>query len=221
MEKQINIGVVDDHILLRKALISLINGFDHCQVVLEADNGQDLISKLEYTMSPDVILLDMNMPVMEGYETAMWLKENHPKIRVLMLTMYDSELTLIRQLKAGARGFLKKDVEPSELKFAINSVMESGYYYSTITAGRLANLFRNNAKDHLRLQNALLEDQHVEFLRLVCTELTYKEIAQKMKLSPRSVDALRDHLFLKLDVKSRIGLAMVAVKNGVVCLHNH
>ena len=115
-----------------------------------------------------------------------------------------------------AKGFLKKDIDPGELKYALKSVMQSGYYYSTQTAGRIANLFRNNIRDSAKLENAMLDDKEVQFLRLVCTDLTYKEIAQNMSLTPRTVDAMRDHLFFKLDVKSRVGLAMVAIKNGVV-----
>jgi len=209
--------MVDDHVLLRNALASLINSFDNCKVIYEANNGSEFIDKLSTFLIPDVVLLDLNMPVMDGFDTAVWLRDNHPKIHVLMLTMYDSELTLIRLLQAGVKGFLKKDVEPSELKFAINSVVQSGYYYSTQTAGRLANLFRNS-KDNLRLQNSTLNDQEIKFLKFACTDLTYKEIAQSMNLTPRSVDALRDQLFLKLDVKSRVGLAMVAIRNGVINL---
>jgi len=216
--EQIKIAMVDDHVLLRNALASLINGFDHCKVVYEANNGSELIGRFRSGLLPDLVLLDLNMPVMDGYETAQWLKDNHPQINVLMLTMYDSELTLIRLLQAGVKGFLKKDVEPQELKFAINAVMQSGYYYSTQTAGRLANLFRNSAKDNIRLQNAMLNDKEAEFLKYACTDMTYKEIAQEMNLTPRTVDALRDQLFVKLDVKSRVGLAMVAIRNGVVNL---
>jgi DNA-binding NarL/FixJ family response regulator len=218
MEKKINIGMVDDHILLRNALATLINGFDECNVTLQANNGQEFIDLLVEQEPPDVVLMDLNMPVLDGFETALLLREKFPQTHVLMLTMYDSELTLIRLLQAGVKGFLKKDIEPSELKFAIHSVMQSGYYYSTQTAGRLANLFRNNAKDNQRLRNALLDEQEITFLKYACTDLTYKEIAQSMKLTPRTVDALRDHLFLKLDVKSRVGLAMVAIRHGVVSL---
>ena len=218
MEPKIKIAMVDDHVLLRNALASLINGFDNCKVVSQANNGQEFIKGLHISSLPDVVLLDLNMPVMDGFDTATWLKDNYPTIHVLMLTMYDSELTLIRLLQAGVKGFLKKDIEPSELKFAINSVMQSGYYYSTSTAGRLANLFRNSVRDNLRLQNAMLDEDQIRFLKLACSDKTYKEIAQEMKLSPRSVDALRDHLFVKLDVKSRVGLAMVAIRNGVVNL---
>ena len=217
MEEKIKIAMVDDHVLLRNALASLINSFDNCKVIYEANNGSEFIDKLSTFSIPDVVLLDLNMPVMDGFDTAVWLRDNYPKIYVLMLTMYDSELTLIRLLQAGVKGFLKKDVEPSELKFAINSVVQSGYYYSTQTAGRLANLFRTS-KDNLRLQNSTLNDQEIKFLKFACTDLTYKEIAQSMNLTPRSVDALRDQLFLKLDVKSRVGLAMLAIKYGVVNL---
>lgn len=221
MDEKIKLAMVDDHVLLRNALASLINSFTNCQVVCEANNGSDLIaklSKLPSTQLPEVVLLDLNMPLMDGYDTSIWLRDNFPEVHVLMLTMYDSELTLIRLLQAGVKGFLKKDIDPAELKFAINSVMQSGYYYSTQTAGRLANLFRNNAKDNLRIKHAMLEDNEIGFLKLACSDLTYKEIAQKMRLTPRSVDALRDQLFMKLDVKSRVGLAMVAIRNGVVSI---
>lgn len=216
MQKKITIGLVDDHILLRNALASLINSFDECEVIHEADNGAELIKKLKNYTPPDIILLDLNMPVMDGFDTAVWLRDNLSEVHVLMLTMYDSELTLIRLLQAGVKGFLKKDIEPGELKFALLSVMQSGYYYSTQTAGRLANLFRTNVKESMRLQNAMLSDQEVCFLKLACSDMTYKQIAQDMHLTPRMVDALRDQLFFKLDVKSRVGLAMVAIRNGVI-----
>lgn len=216
---KIKIVIVDDHILLRSALASLISSFENIQVIFQANNGKDLIEKFSRYETPDVLILDLNMPDMDGYETAKWLKDHHPEVHVLMLTMYDSELTLIRLLQAGVKGFLKKDVEPSELKFAINSVMSSGYYYSTQTAGRLANLFRNSTVVNPKVQNALMSDQEVEFLKLACSDKTYKEVALAMGLSPRSVDALRDNLFMKLDVKSRVGLAMVAIRNGVVTMN--
>jgi DNA-binding NarL/FixJ family response regulator len=214
--EEINLALIDDHVLLRNALAALINSFENFRVTHQADNGRDFINNMSGHKPPDIILLDLNMPVMDGYETASWMKDNCPDIHVLMLTMYDSELTLIRLLQAGVKGFLKKDIEPKELKFALESVIRCGYYYSTNTAGRLANLFRNSSRESLRLQQAMLSEQDIQFLRLACSDLTYKEIAQKMKLTPRSVDALRDHLFVKFDVKSRVGLAMVAIRNGVV-----
>src|SRR5690348_17029037 len=130
MEEKIKIAMVDDHVLLRSALAALINSFDDCRVVYQSNNGAELIRQLKGNPAPDVVLLDLNMPVMDGFDTAVWLKENLPDVHVLMLTMYDSELTLIRLLQAGVKGFLKKDSDPSELKFAIRAVMQSGYYYS-------------------------------------------------------------------------------------------
>jgi two-component system invasion response regulator UvrY len=214
--EKIKLALVDDHILLRNALATLINSFDNCQVVHESNDGAEFIEKLSRKQEPQIVLLDLNMPLMDGHETAIWLQKNKPHIHVLMLTMYDSDLTLIRLLQAGVKGFLKKDVHPSELKFALTSIIQSGYYYSTRTAGKLANLFRGNAKENLRLQNSMLSEEEIGFLKLACSDMTYKEIAQQMGLTPRTVDVLRDQLFIKLDVKSRVGLAMVAIRNGLI-----
>ena len=213
---QIKVALADDHILLRSALASLIDGFGDCKVIHQSNNGKELIDWFENGLVPDVAILDLNMPEMNGYEAARLIQQKFPTVNVLMLTMYDSELSLIRLLQAGVKGFLKKDIHPSELKFAIHSVMNAGYYYSNHTAGRLANLFRSIDDKKNFLQNMMLSEQEVQFLKLACSELTYKEVAQKMALNPRSVDNLRDQLFVKLDVKSRVGLAMVAIKNGIV-----
>jgi two-component system, NarL family, invasion response regulator UvrY len=215
-DKTIKIALVDDHILLRNALASLINSFEDCLVIHESADGYELLENIDRGLIPDVVLLDLNMPKLDGYQTAMILQKKNPDISILMLTMYDSELMLIRLLQAGAKGFLKKDVHPSELKFALHSVMEAGYYYSTNTAGKLANLFRNATRDNNKIHQAMLTEQEISFLKHACSDMTYKAIAQEMGLTPRSVDVLRDSLFVKLDVKSRVGLAMVALRNGVV-----
>ena len=212
----IKVALADDHILLRNALAQLIDGFGNCKTIHQSGTGKELIDNISSGHLPDVVLLDLNMPEMDGFETAVWLQKNAPQVHVLMLTMYDSELSLIRLLKAGVNGFLKKDIHPSELKFAIQSVVHSGYYYSNHSTGRLMNLFRNNPDGSMGLQKAILSELEIQFLKFACSDLTYKEIAQKMELNPRSVDTLRDQLFVKLDVKSRVGLAMVAIKQGVV-----
>jgi two-component system invasion response regulator UvrY len=212
----IKVVLADDHLLLRNALATLINSFGDCRVTFHAGSGRELIEYVKNNTPPDVVILDLNMPDMDGFETADWMQKNYPAIHVLMLTMYDSELSLIRLLQAGVKGFLKKDIHPDELKFAIHSVMQSGYYYSNHTTGKLVNLFRSNPEGTMTLQKAMLSDQEVQFLRLACSDLTYKQVAQQMGLNPRSVDSLRDQLFTKLDVKSRVGLAMVAIKHGIV-----
>ena len=211
----IRISLADDHVLLRNALAALIDSFGSCQVIQQSGTGKELIESISSGNIPDVVILDLNMPEMDGFETAIWLQKNAPDVHVLMLTMYDSELSLIRLLQAGVKGFLKKDIHPSELKFALQSVVHAGYYYSNHTTGKLVNLFRNNA-DGNNLRKATLSEQELQFLKLACTEMTYKAIAQQLKLNPRSVDTLRDQLFIKLDVKSRVGLAMVAIRHGVV-----
>lgn len=219
MEKKIapvKIALADDHLLLRTALAKLIDGFNECLVVHQSGNGKDLIDAIKNGVTLDVAILDLNMPELDGLETAKWLQKNHPGIHILMLTMYDSEISLIRLLQAGVKGFLKKDIHPSELKTAILSVVNSGFYYSNNTTGRIANLFRQNKDGNMNMQSTILSEQELGFLRLACSDLTYKEIAQKMGLNPRSIDTLRDHLFFKLDVKSRVGLAIVALRNGVV-----
>jgi two-component system invasion response regulator UvrY len=215
-EKIIKIAMADDHVLLRNALASLIDSFGDCRVIQQCNNGKELIKRLGNGEIPDVVLLDLNMPEMNGFETAGWLQENIPQANVMMLTMYDSELSMIRLLQNGVRGFLKKDINPDELKHAIHSVMQSGYYYSNHSTAKLVNLFRTNPENALNVQKAFLTEQELEFLKLACSDLTYKEVAQRMRLNPRSVDSLRDQLFVKLDVKSRVGLALIAIKHGIV-----
>jgi DNA-binding NarL/FixJ family response regulator len=212
----IHVAMADDHTLLRNALANLINGFENFKVVLEVGNGKELQEALKTAAVPHVILLDLNMPEMDGYETAAWLNEKHPNIHILMLTMYDSEQSLIRLLQLGVKGFLKKDIHPVELKFALESVLQSGYYYSQQTSGKMANLFRTRNGQGMAFEKNMLSAQETQFLKLACSELTYKEIAQEMSLNPRAVDALRDNLFQKLDIKSRVGLAMYAMRQGLI-----
>lgn len=218
MDTKIKVALADDHILLRNALAALIDSFDECRVINQSSNGNELIDTITNGNVPDVAILDLNMPQMDGFETAEWLRKNFPKVNVLMLTMYDSELSLIRLLQAGVKGFLKKDIHPAELNSAIRSVVQSGFYYSNHITGKMANFFRSDQSGNMHFHNLLLTEQELQFLKLACSDLTYKEIAQKIGLNPRTVDTLRDHLFTKLDVKSRVGLAIVAIKNGIVTL---
>ena len=218
MKKElIKVAMVDDHILLRNALASLINNSDNCSVVIECSNGKELIGKIKTSTPPDLVILDLNMPEMDGHQTALYLQKNHPEIKVIMLTMYDSELALIRLLKSGVKGFMKKDIHPTELMHAIQSVHEQGYYYSAQTSSKLAGLFRDEESAHA-IDKILLTDQELEFLKFVCSELTYKEVAVQLKMNPRAIDGMRDNLFTRLDVKSRVGLAMYAIKHGIVSI---
>jgi two-component system invasion response regulator UvrY len=211
-----NVILVDDHVLLRDALASLINTFDECHVMNVAGNGKELVDEIGNGNIPCIVLLDLNMPVMDGYETAKWLRDNHPKIGVLILTMYDSEIALIRLLQLGVKGFLKKDVNPDELKAALLSVANGDYHYSHGVTGKLATLFQNNHDNNSSFDRSILNDMEIDFLKLASTDMTYKEIADIMKQTPRMIDNHRDSLFIKLNVKSRVGLAIYAIKNGIV-----
>jgi two-component system invasion response regulator UvrY len=214
--KIVRIALADDHVLLRTALATLINNFGGFNVIWQAGTGKEVVDNIQKKLVPEIIVLDLNMPIMNGFETAKWLQNNSPEVAILMLTMYDSELTLIQLLQAGVKGFLKKDVHPAELKFALSSVVECGYYYSNHTTGKLVSLFRNSSNNCQAVYKSILNEQEMKFLSLACSDLTYKQIAHSMGLNPRSVDTLRDQMFIKLQVKSRVGLAIVAIKHGVV-----
>jgi len=208
--------LADDHILLRDALATLINSFDRFTIAGTASNGKEVMDCFAKGCRPQLAILDLNMPEMDGFETCLWLQKNHPDVRVVILTMYDSEIALIRLLQVGVRGFLKKDVHPAELKEALISVAENGYYYTNKATGKLASFFQKNHLNQTSIEKALLNEKEMEFLKLASTDLTYKEIAQRMKLTPRAIDGYRDTLFDKLEVKSRVGLAIFAVKTGIV-----
>jgi len=209
---QYKLILADDHILLRDALANLINNFEEFAVTATAGNGREVIRAVENGSRADIALMDLNMPEMDGYETARWLAQNQPQMKIIILTMYDSEIALIRLLQAGVHGFLKKDIHPSELKTALLTVAAGDYYYSNHTTVKIANLFRKPST----LENALLNEKEIQFLKLASTDMTYKEIAQAMGMTPRHIDNYRDALFIKLDVKSRVGLAIYAVKTGII-----
>lgn len=208
--------IADDHILLRDALVPLINNFEEFKVIAVAGNGKEVKTALENGQRPDILLLDLNMPEMDGYDTAQWLQKKHPEVKILILTMFDSEVALIRLLQTGVRGFLKKDIHPDELKTALLAVAEDGYYYSQKATGKLASFFQKTHFTHMPIDKAMLNEREIEFLKLASMDLTYKEIADKMHLTPRAIDGYRDGLFEKLGVKSRVGIAIYAVKNGIV-----
>jgi len=212
--------LVDDHVLLRNGLASLIRSFGRFDVLFEASDGKDLIRQLKTSRRPDIILLDIGMPEMDGYETACYLREHFPDIRVLALTMTDTDSSVARMLKNGAKGYVLKDIDAHGLEQALDSIADKGSYYTeTITEKLIDTVSRLQEPGQRHFRNMLtLNDRELEFMKLVCTEWTYKEIADRMYLSPRTIDGYRDALFEKLNVRTRVGLAMFAVKNGIVQL---
>jgi two-component system, NarL family, invasion response regulator UvrY len=211
------IAIADDHVLLRNGLANLLKDLDY-EIIFEADNGMEFLEKLKTKDVPEVALMDINMPKMDGYDTTQWLKKNYPDIKVLALSMYDDENAIIRMLKCGAKGYILKDSEPSELKLAIQSLLTKGFYHSELVTGKLIHTINHlDEPEHSSVKEVLgLNEREIEFLKLACTEMTYKEIAETMCLSPRTIDGYRDALFEKLNLKSRVGLVLFAIKNGII-----
>jgi DNA-binding NarL/FixJ family response regulator len=214
-ESVAKVVLVDDHKLFRKGMVELINGFKGYEVIWEANNGKDMIGKLTFSQKPDIALLDINMPEMDGYETAGWLKEHHPDVKVLALSMNDNEDSIIRMIRAGAKGYILKDAEPAELRLALHDLSTKGFFYTELVSGTLVNSL-NRGVEVGKAPAAALSDRELEFLKLACSELTYKEIADQMCLATRTIDGYREALFEKLHVRSRTGLALYAVKHGLV-----
>ena len=213
MEK---IALVDDHVVLRRGLANLIVDLGY-EVAFEADNGNDFLLKLKQHEDPDLVLMDINMPGKDGFETTLWLKKNKPLIKVLALSMLDDEHAIIRMMKNGAKGYVLKEIEPGELQAAINAVLYKGFHYTDLVTGKLMNSISKMSDDDNETTTLLkLNEKEITFLKWAASELTYKEVAVEMKLSPRTIDGYRDILFEKLGVKTRVGLAMYAIKHGIV-----
>ncbi|MCC6258887.1 MAG: response regulator transcription factor [Chitinophagaceae bacterium] len=211
-----NLALIDDHLLMRNGLSGLISKLGH-RVILEAGNGAEMIDRLNPAQLPEIVLLDVSMPVMNGYETARWLTEHYPEIRILALSMQVQEGAIIRMIKAGARGYLLKDADPQQLQEAIHEVLSKGFYFSDLVNGKLIHAI-SSPDEKMKVLNILdsLSERELSFLKYACSELTYKEIADKMCISPRTVDGYRDSLFEKLQIRTRVGLALFAIKNEIV-----
>lgn len=212
--KKYTIAIVDDHLLFAQSLQSLVTSLGSYEVLFYANNGKTFIEKLaEQKQMPDVVLLDINMPLMNGIETMAWLKENHPSQKTIALSMDDSEDTIIKMLRLGAKGYLLKDIHPEIFKQALSDVIEKGFYYSD----RITNTLLDTIDKQEHAKNEVqLKDREIEFLKLASSEMTYKEIADAMYLSPKTIDGYRESLFEKLEVKSRIGLVLYAIKHGYI-----
>jgi len=199
--------LVDDHKLFRKGVAELINDFEGFEVAWEAENGRDFTSRLVPGNLPDIVILDISMPVMDGLETACWMEQRYPEVKILILTMHNDNKTILQMLNCGVNGYVLKNAEPSELQLALHALESSGCYFP----GTLSRLFSSRSKS----TEAELSEREKEFLKLTCTELPYKSFAPFLKVHPRAVEALRDSLFRKLEVESRVGLVIYAIKNGI------
>ncbi len=212
--RKVSVAIADDHSLLRKALANLVNTFDVYSVVIEADNGKDLRTKILKEGIPDIVMLDVNMPEMDGFETTQWLYKNYPQVKILALSMLSDERTIIKMFRLGAKGYLLKNTDPEELKRALDSLLDKNVYLSEYVSGKLISGLHQDSGQSLK--ELVLNEKEREFLRWACTELSYREIAEKMFISPRTADDYRQILFNKLKVHSRVGLVMYAIKNSIV-----
>lgn len=210
------VSLVDDHNMIRNGLASIVNSFDGYKVLFEASNGEDFIDKVKTNTAPDIVLMDIRMPAMNGYETAKWISDNVPDTKVLALSAMDDEISIIRMLRCGAKGYVLKDSDPPVLKEALNSLRDNGIYINELVSNKIFHYVQNNKGNEGGTSS--FSEREMTFLKLICTEKTYKEIAAEMKVSPRTVDGYRDALFEKLGVSSRTGLILFAIKSGIVKL---
>jgi DNA-binding NarL/FixJ family response regulator len=212
-----HIAIADDHTMVRKGLCALIDLFPGYKVVIEAANGKDLIDRIDPDRPPDIVLLDIVMPEMDGYRTAAWLTAHYPQSRILALSTLESESAILGMIRSGARGYLNKDAEPAELKFAFGEVIGLGYYYNDYVSKQTIRSAGAAADRETEHKGAVrLTDREQAFIQLACSEKTYQEIAAEMFVSVRTVDGYRESLFRKLHVTSRVGLALYAIRNQLV-----
>jgi len=207
----IQVALIDDHRLFRSGINSLINNFTGYHVMFEAGNGKEFTQKISKKFKPDIALLDINMPEMDGIATTKWIKQHYPEINVIILSMYEDAEKVLSLVKLGIKGYLLKDAEPDDFKEALDTVSNNELYYPAFVAKHMVNNLRGPATGSIKLN-----EREYEFLKFAATELTYKEMADLMNVSVRTVDGYRDHLFEKLQVKSRIGLVLYAIKNKFI-----
>ncbi|MEN0055764.1 MAG: response regulator transcription factor [Mucilaginibacter sp.] len=213
LTEPIQIALVDDHRLFRSGIASLVRSLNRYNILFEAANGKELVDKITEGHVPQIVLLDINMPVMDGISTAQWLKKHQPAIRVIILSMFEDAEKVLAMVKMGVKGYLLKDSEPHEFEAALLKVADGDLYYPDFVTKHLLNNFNSDKTVQVKLN-----PREIEFLRLTGTELTYKEIADTMCISVRTVDSYRDQLFDKLGIKSRVGLVLYSIKNKLIDL---
>jgi two-component system, NarL family, invasion response regulator UvrY len=218
MPRKYKIAIADDHILVRKALTRLVNSFEGYTVFFEVDNGTELKKQIIETGLPDIVLMDINMPNGNGYDTTSWLHKNYPIVKVLALSMLSDEDVIIKILKLGAKGYILKTMEPEELKEALDAVVKNDFYLPVVISGKVIIGLQHNMDQEKK--EIILSERERTFLQFLSSEMTYKEIAAKMGVSPRMVDGYKSALCERFQVKTRVGLVMYAVKNKLIEISN-
>lgn len=210
---KINIGVTDDQRLFLKSLSTLINTFPLCNVVLDASNGEDILRKMGAApVLPDILLLDVNMPVMDGVQAARAIAQKYPEVKLVALSMKDDDPTIITMIKAGCCAYLLKDIHPDELEKALLEIHTKGYYNADAVNVNSRRLILHARQE----ETQALSDREQAFLQLACSDLTYKEIAAELHLSERTVDGYRDSIFDKFKVQSRVGMVLEGLRKNII-----
>jgi DNA-binding NarL/FixJ family response regulator len=210
---KINIGIADDHQLFVKSLNILIDSYSSFHVVLDAINGDDLLKKLSKAKTlPDVLLMDVNMPVLDGAKAATIIAQKYPTIKMVALSMKDDDTSILSMVKGGCCAYLLKDIHPDELEKALHEIHAKGYYNSDAYNINYRRLIIHAGRE----KDVLLNEREKVFLQLASSDLTYRQIAAEMHLSERTIDGYRDAIFEKLNVQSRVGMVMEGIRRGMV-----
>ena len=214
--KVIKVAIADDHKIFRKGVILSLRPFTNIKFVQEAGNGEELLEQLPVT-APDVILMDLRMPLKDGIETTKVLSKQYPNIHVIVLSMYEDERFVYHMMENGAHGYLLKNAEPQEIRKAIMDVHEKGYYLNNFVNRILLKRSHARQKAIPSIQNEItLTEKEKDVLQFICMEFTAQEIAQKMDISHRTVEAIKDRLMERFGSKNTAGLVFFAVKNNLV-----
>ena len=213
---EIKVAIADDHKIFRKGVILSLRPWPNIKFVMEAENGEDLMNKIPLSL-PDVVLCDLKMPVKDGIDATKLITRNYPEIRVIILTMYEDERFVGHLMDCGAAGYLLKSTEPSEIKKAIMDVMRTGFYLNPFVNKVLIKKNYSKQKFNPSLASEIvLSEREKEVLTLVCMEFTAAEIALKMDISARTVEAIKDRLMERFGVKNSVGLVFYAMKNSLI-----
>lgn len=208
--------IADDHSIFRQGLRYALADDPTLKFAGEAENGRKLLELVRKQL-PDVVLLDLKMPEMDGMETTKMLHSIHPEVKILMLTSFDDEHLILHLLELGINGYLIKNSEPDEIKRAIHAVYENDYYFNHLVSNTMLRAITQKNMAALKHKDPVkLNDRETEVLKLICEELTTPEIAAKICLSPRTVEGIRTSLIEKTGVKNIAGLVLYALKNGIV-----
>jgi two-component system, NarL family, invasion response regulator UvrY len=206
------IGLVDDHIILRQALADLINTIPGYHVILQASNGAEMLQLLRKKKQPGIIMLDINMPEMDGFETCILLTKKYQHIKVLAFSMHSEEAMIHKMISSGAKGYLLKSAGAAEMATAFEALRNNQFYLSE----GISEILLQSMQSAPPPEDVELNEKETEFLKLICLELSHKEIGIRMHLSKRTVDYYRDALFRKLNTNTRVGLVKYAIKKNLI-----